>query len=259
MPFENKYQTLIRPMFFATVANFMLQAGPIFLMDCYNLMFIPWGYQIMVMSIDNMVLAFVIFVLEIIEFTHFKRLAIEGGDIIYGDGTAGKKFMRVDRDINVYNANSGGGEDHSMLYLNNMREQGALSRDDKVAIESLYMTKQGFKKKAQMDSNDTYQDNKGRIIGRKSHFTEDKRTSEVRVLEQIVKRLQEERKFNYLQSEPTSEKDAGDSMHLDSLLDPETRALIGKTDGQSRMSEGGRKKMAVETTRDKIENHLSFR
>jgi hypothetical protein len=126
VPFENKYVTLIRPIFFASIANFLLQAGPIFLMDCYNLMFIPWGYQIMVMSIDNMVLAFVIFVLEIVEFTHFKRQAIEDGDIIYGDGTNGKKFLKVNRDVAVYNANMG---DDS--YLNDLREQGALSLDDK--------------------------------------------------------------------------------------------------------------------------------
>lgn len=166
-------------------------------MDCYNLMFIPWGYQIMVMSIDNMVLAFVIFVLEIIEFTHFKRLAIEGGDIIYGNGTHGKKFMKVNRDVSVYNANMG---DES--YLNDMREQGALSLDDKQAIESMYMTKQGFRKKIQIDSNDTFR-NEGksgkyldakellnsRVIGRKSQFIEDKRSNEARLLENIVKRL----------------------------------------------------------------------
>ena len=80
----------------------------------------------MVMSIDNMVLAFVIFVLEIVEFTHFKRQGIEDGDIIYGDGTNGKKFLKVNKDVAVYNANMG---DDS--YLNDLREQGALSLDDK--------------------------------------------------------------------------------------------------------------------------------
>ena len=105
----------------------------------------------MVMSIDNMVLAFVIFVLEIVEFTHFKRLAIESGDIIYGNGTNGKKFMKINRDVSVYNANMG---DES--YLNDVREQGALSLDDKQAIESMYMTKQGFRKKVQIVSNDTF-------------------------------------------------------------------------------------------------------
>jgi hypothetical protein len=47
-------------------------------MNAYMLMFIPWGYQLMVMSIDNMILAFIIFVLEIVEFAYFKRRAIEG-------------------------------------------------------------------------------------------------------------------------------------------------------------------------------------
>jgi hypothetical protein len=64
-------------------------------MDSYNLMFIPWGYQIMVMSIDNLILALVIFVLEIIEFTHFKHLALEQGELV-GDA---KRFLKVGHDI----------------------------------------------------------------------------------------------------------------------------------------------------------------
>jgi hypothetical protein len=35
------------------------------------------------MSIDNMILAIVIFSLEIVEFTHYKSLAIHKGDLIY--------------------------------------------------------------------------------------------------------------------------------------------------------------------------------
>lgn len=80
--FNNQYSTVIRPLFIATVLNFLLQVGPIILMDAYNLMFIPWGYQIMVMSIDNMMLALVTFVLEIVEFAYFKRMAVEEGDLI---------------------------------------------------------------------------------------------------------------------------------------------------------------------------------
>lgn len=59
--------------------------------------------------------------------------------------------MKVNRDVSVYNANMG---DDS--YLNDLRDQGALSLDDKQAIESMYMTKQGFRKKVQIDSNDTF-------------------------------------------------------------------------------------------------------
>ncbi len=42
-------------------------------------------------------------------------------------------------------------------------------------------------------------------------------------------------------------------------MDPETRALIGTTDGTGLMNESSRRKLAVEKTREKIENHLSFR
>lgn len=66
---DSKYKSLIKPLFFTSVINFLVQCGPIVLMDIYSLWFIPWGYQIMVMSIDNMVLALVIFILEIVEFT----------------------------------------------------------------------------------------------------------------------------------------------------------------------------------------------
>lgn len=84
-------------------------------MDAYNLMFIPWGYQIMVMSIDNMILALIIFILEIIEFAYFKKVAIEEGGIIYkGDGS--KQFLKT----NNKHANVMAGvpdDDSSMLYL----------------------------------------------------------------------------------------------------------------------------------------------
>ena len=43
----------------------------------------------MVMSIDNMILALVIFVLEIVEFAYFKNKAIEEGEMLY-NGASGK-------------------------------------------------------------------------------------------------------------------------------------------------------------------------
>jgi hypothetical protein len=45
----------------------------------------------MVMSIDNMILAFVIFVLEIIEFAYFKKLAIDDKQLIYTTAHKPKK------------------------------------------------------------------------------------------------------------------------------------------------------------------------
>ena len=89
---ENKYMAVARPLFIATAVNFILQVGPIILMDIYNMMFIPWGYQIMVMSIDNLVLAIITFILEIIEFAHFKHVALDEGEIIMS-GHPGKQFL----------------------------------------------------------------------------------------------------------------------------------------------------------------------
>lgn len=57
-------------------------------MDIYNFIFIGWGYQIMVMSIDNLIMALVVFILEIIEFRHFKELAIKDGQL-YKDTSGG--------------------------------------------------------------------------------------------------------------------------------------------------------------------------
>jgi hypothetical protein len=45
----------------------------------------------MVMSIDNMILAFVIFVLEILEFSYFKRCAIDDKQLIYSKPGGPKK------------------------------------------------------------------------------------------------------------------------------------------------------------------------
>ncbi len=121
-PFENKYKKIVRPLFITTVINFILQAGPIVLMDAYNLMFIPWGYQIMVMSIDNMILALAIFILEIIEFAYFKRRAIDEGELLY-NGDGGKQFLKVGRaGMNVFGAaGEGPDDDNSMMYLNGHR------------------------------------------------------------------------------------------------------------------------------------------
>lgn len=55
---------------------------PVVVMDIYAFIYVPWGYQMMVMGIDNMILSLVIFILEIIEFSHFKKLAIENKELI---------------------------------------------------------------------------------------------------------------------------------------------------------------------------------
>ena len=65
---------MIKPLFIVTVINFVIQVMPILVMDIYSFMFIEWGYQIMVMSIDNMILAIVIFILECVEFMLYKQM-----------------------------------------------------------------------------------------------------------------------------------------------------------------------------------------
>jgi hypothetical protein len=77
--FETPYKTLVRPLFYCTVANFVLQVAPVIVMNIYNFWFIPWGYQLMVMGVDNTLMALVIFILEIIEFRHYLKQAIEEG------------------------------------------------------------------------------------------------------------------------------------------------------------------------------------
>lgn len=46
---------------------------PLIIVDIYTLMFIPWGYEIMVLSIDSLIMSLVIFALEIVEFTLYKK------------------------------------------------------------------------------------------------------------------------------------------------------------------------------------------
>lgn len=74
--------TIVRPLFIASIVNFVLQVMPIVVMDIYAFIYVPWGYQIMVMGVDNMILSLVIFILEIIEFSYYKKLAIENKEII---------------------------------------------------------------------------------------------------------------------------------------------------------------------------------
>lgn len=72
-------------------------------MDAYNLMFIPWGYQIMVMSIDNLILALVIFALEIAEFAYYKRKALEEGELLKNAGGTSSEnlFLKKKKDFAV--------------------------------------------------------------------------------------------------------------------------------------------------------------
>lgn len=95
-----------------------------------------------------MILACVIFVLEVIEFTHYKKLAIEEGNLIYNGGAAGKKFLKVRNEHMVMSGVGGGGDydegDGSLMYLNHNISAAVgngLSQKELHSIESMYMTK----------------------------------------------------------------------------------------------------------------------
>mmetsp|Transcript_8759 Transcript_8759/g.8065 ORF Transcript_8759/g.8065 Transcript_8759/m.8065 type:complete len:352 (+) Transcript_8759:902-1957(+) len=78
-PFSEEYEHMVRPLFVQTLLNALFQVIPVIFIDLYTLMVIPWGYQIMMSSVDNIVLAVAIFILEIIEFKLHKQLYIQGG------------------------------------------------------------------------------------------------------------------------------------------------------------------------------------
>lgn len=66
--FDSKFESIIRPMFITSMINFVCVSVPIILADLYTLMAFNWRYEIAALAFDNLLLALVIFVLEIIEF-----------------------------------------------------------------------------------------------------------------------------------------------------------------------------------------------
>ena len=63
-----------------------------------------------------------------------------------------------------------------------------------------------------------------------------------------------------MQSEPSAtDLLINESQHLTNLLDPETRALSGNTDDTKLMTDADKRKLILETTRERLESRLSFR
>ena len=98
----------------------------------------------------------------------------------------------------------------------------------------------------------------GTGTGRFSHGGAKDKSKDALLLENIVSRLNEEKKFNQLHSEPDSDRVGADGEER-YLIDRETRELIGNTDNRDLLPQNSRKTMAVETTRERIENNLSYR
>ena len=68
---EERFEQLIKPMFVLTMIS-LLQMAPIALVNIYTIWLLRWGYQIVTLSIEAIVLALVILALEIYEFVLHK-------------------------------------------------------------------------------------------------------------------------------------------------------------------------------------------
>ena len=71
--FDNKFNTIVRPLFALSMVHFALFQIPVMFTDVYTLMTFGPEYEITTCALDNLVLQLIIFVLEIIEFNHLKE------------------------------------------------------------------------------------------------------------------------------------------------------------------------------------------
>ncbi|CDW73754.1 UNKNOWN [Stylonychia lemnae] len=222
--FSDRYKNLIKPLFLVTVFNYVIQVMPVIAMDIYNFIYIPWGYQIMVMSIDNMIMGLGIFILEIIEFAHYKKLAIQEGNLMQNQ--RGYLLRKMPQDDNVMSVIE---DENSMMSLNKdnlLRAQDATFDYEKKMIIS--------------------------ESGRKSHLKRQEAT-EKEVLEKLVRKLNEEQKFNRIYDDQDEDQV--------NLMDPLEREKLRQTQIllEDPMAQDKRKKYEKEQLREKVENKLSFR
>ena len=71
-PCENKFRSIIRPLFILTMCS-LLQMGSIVLANVYTIWLLRWGYEIVTLAIESIVMALLIFSLEIYEFVLYRR------------------------------------------------------------------------------------------------------------------------------------------------------------------------------------------
>jgi hypothetical protein len=64
---ENKFRSLIRPFFTLTMCS-LLQTGPILIANVYTIWLLRWGYEIVTLAISSIIMALVIFALEVYEY-----------------------------------------------------------------------------------------------------------------------------------------------------------------------------------------------
>ena len=69
---ENRFRSLVRPIFVLTMAS-LLSTGPILIANVYTIWLLRWGYEIVTLAISSIVMAIVIFALELYEYILYRR------------------------------------------------------------------------------------------------------------------------------------------------------------------------------------------
>lgn len=69
---ESRFRSLIRPMFMVTMAS-LIPTGTILMANVYTIWLLRWGHEIVTLAISSIILALVIFALEVYEFVLHKR------------------------------------------------------------------------------------------------------------------------------------------------------------------------------------------
>lgn len=69
---ESRFRSLVRPMFVLTMAS-LISTGPILIANVYTIWLLRWGYEIVTLAISSIIMAMVIFALEIYEYILYKR------------------------------------------------------------------------------------------------------------------------------------------------------------------------------------------
>lgn len=126
------------------------------------------------MGIDHLILGLLIFILEIIEFTHYKKLAIEEGNLLQPSSLTHQYLKKINNDDNVMSVI----EDNSMIGLNKYADDGLLINARDISLDDI--------------SKQIYNHEKSQNIKVK----QSDEPQEKHVLEKLIRKIKEEQKFN---------------------------------------------------------------
>jgi len=68
--FDDFYSFFYFPLFLVSMASFPIQVLPAFVADVWSVILVPWGYQIVIFSLENVILGIAIFILELLEYRY---------------------------------------------------------------------------------------------------------------------------------------------------------------------------------------------